>query len=75
MKLHKSGPKGRATQSLFLLDASQPRFTSLLYRLHSISKFAPDILKRAFMLDVILLILGLGLFVVSIAYAYACDRL
>jgi len=27
------------------------------------------------MLDVILLALGLGFFVVSIGYAYACDRL
>jgi len=27
------------------------------------------------MLDVILLALGLGFFVLSIAYAYACDRL
>jgi hypothetical protein len=32
-------------------------------------------LKGATMLDVILLALGLGLFVLSIAYAYACDRL
>jgi len=27
------------------------------------------------MLDVILLAVGLGLFALSIAYAYACDRL
>jgi hypothetical protein len=32
-------------------------------------------LKGATMLDVILLALGLGFFVVSIGYAYACDRL
>ncbi len=29
----------------------------------------------ASMLDVLLLALGLGLFVVSVGYAYACDRL
>jgi hypothetical protein len=27
------------------------------------------------MLDVLLLALGLGLFVISVGYAYACDRL
>jgi hypothetical protein len=27
------------------------------------------------MLDVLLLVLGLGLFVISVGYAYACDRL
>jgi len=27
------------------------------------------------MLDVILLAFGLGLFAISVAYAYACDRL
>jgi hypothetical protein len=32
-------------------------------------------LKGATMLDVILLALGLGFFVLSIGYAYACDRL
>ncbi|MGB9045566.1 MAG: hypothetical protein WCC81_24290 [Pseudolabrys sp.] len=31
--------------------------------------------KEATMLDVILLALGLGFFVLSIGYAYACDRL
>ncbi len=27
------------------------------------------------MLDIVLLALGLGLFVISVGYAYACDRL
>jgi hypothetical protein len=31
--------------------------------------------REATMLDVILLALGLGFFVLSIGYAYACDRL
>jgi len=32
-------------------------------------------MKEHTMLDVILLALGLGLFALSIGYAYACDRL
>jgi hypothetical protein len=32
-------------------------------------------LKGATMLDVILLAIGFGFFVLSIGYAYACDRL
>ena len=34
-----------------------------------------DIWRGANMLDIVLLALGLGLFVISIGYAYACDRL
>jgi len=40
----------------------------LLHRIKRIS-------RGATMLDVILLALGLGFFVLSIGYAYACDRL
>ena len=36
---------------------------------------APSSSQGANMLDVILLALGLGLFALSIGYAYACDRL
>ena len=32
-------------------------------------------LKEHLMLDLILIALGLGFFVASVAYAYACDRL
>jgi hypothetical protein len=38
------------------------------FRMHRTSKDQP-------MLDVILLVAGLGLFALSIAYAYGCDRL
>ena len=31
--------------------------------------------KGQIMLDIVLLALGLGFFVLSVAYAYACDRL
>jgi hypothetical protein len=31
--------------------------------------------RRFNMMDVILLVLGLGLFAVSVGYAYACERL
>jgi hypothetical protein len=36
---------------------------------------ARDIRKEQPMLDVILLAVGLGFFVLSIAYAYVCERL
>jgi hypothetical protein len=31
--------------------------------------------RERFMLDIVLLIMGIGLFALSIGYAYACDRL
>jgi hypothetical protein len=59
--------------SLFLLDTAPPQITSLPYNHRPICIVAP--LKEAAMLDIILLALALGLFVVSAGYAYACDRL
>jgi hypothetical protein len=38
-------------------------------------KLAAHLCKGATMFDVILLALGLAFFVLSIGYAYACDRL
>ena len=50
-------------------------FVSHLYHPRHRSDVVPGASKGATMLDVILLSLGLVLFVLSIGYAYACDRL
>jgi hypothetical protein len=39
------------------------------------SSFGPAFRRDFHMLDLILLALGLGLFALSLIYAYACDRL
>jgi hypothetical protein len=53
------------------------QFASYLYCANPISDFAQtDLLKGSpKMFDLILLAMGLGMFALSIAYAYACDRL
>jgi hypothetical protein len=67
---------GAEEVSLFLLDTVRPESISHLYRAKPSSKSLRIILpKGAIMLDVVLLTLSLILFVLSIGYAYACDRL
>jgi hypothetical protein len=62
-------------RSLFLPDISQLQFPSFSY-LHSPILLAPTHWKRERpMLDLIMMALGLGFFVLSIGYAVACDRL
>jgi hypothetical protein len=65
------GPAG----SLYLVDSARPEIASLLYCGLSISTAQTASDWRFRMLDLAMLILGLGFFALSVAYAYACERL
>lgn len=61
----------------FLYPPSQPRLENLFRICHLLvcdAVQAADA-QEAVMLDVVMLGLGLGFFVVSVGYAYACERL
>jgi hypothetical protein len=59
-------PRGMPDDSGISPEASP----SAAWRVHKVPG-----LKECFMLDIIMLALGLGFFVLAIGYGYACERL
>jgi hypothetical protein len=58
---------------LFLLDVAHRQFASLLYRGKPSSSLVRE--RERQVVDVILIASGLAFFVLSIGYAFACERL
>jgi hypothetical protein len=57
-------------QTLIVLDRSRP-----LFLIRAMVASGNKRGKEHFMLDIVMLALGLGFFAVGIGYAYACERL
>jgi hypothetical protein len=68
-------PSGHLYTVLIHRNSISHRFFMLRHLIARSLQRIPALERSTLMLDIILIALGLGLFAMSIGYAYACDRL